>query len=38
MRHLERPLEIERESEELYAFNNDGLEMYERKWGIYLTE
>ena len=28
MRHLERLLEIERESEELYAFNNDGLVTY----------
>ena len=36
MRHLERILEIERESEEQFAFNNDILEMYERKWERYL--
>ena len=36
MRHLERILEIERESEEQFALNNDILEMYERKWERYL--
>ena len=36
MRHLERILEIERESEEQFAINNDILEMYERKWEKYL--
>ena len=37
MRHLERLLEIERESEEQFAINNDGLEMYEKKWEKHLT-
>ena len=37
MRHLERILGIERESEEQFAINNDVLEMYERKWEKYLT-
>ena len=37
MRHLERTLEIERESEEQLAINNDILETYERKWERYLT-
>ena len=37
MRHLERILEIERESEEQFAINNDVLEMYEKKWEKYLT-
>ena len=36
MRHFETLLELERESEEIYASNNDTLEMYERKWEMYI--
>ena len=36
MRHLERILEVERESEEQFAINNDTLDIYERKWEKYL--
>ena len=32
MRHFERILEIERESEETFAANNDNVETYEKKW------
>ena len=32
IRHFETLLEIERESEEIYAINNDILELYKRKW------
>ena len=32
MRHFERLLEIERESEEIYALNNDKVDIYEKKW------
>ena len=38
MSYFETLLEIERESEEMYALNNDNLEMYERKWGMYIIE
>ena len=38
MRHFERLLEIERESEETYANNNDTLDRYERKWETYIIE
>ena len=37
MRHFKTLLEIERESEEIYAINNDTLELYERKWDKYIT-
>ena len=36
MRHFERILELERESEEIHALNNDKLEIYERKWEKYI--
>ena len=36
VRHFETLLEIERESEEIYAINNDNIELYERKWEKYL--
>ena len=36
IRHFETLLEIERESEEIYAINNDILELYERKWDKYI--
>ena len=36
MRHFETLLEIERESEEIYAINNDNMELYERKWEKYI--
>ena len=32
MSHFERILELERESEEIHALNNDKIDMYERKW------
>ena len=38
MRHFEALLELERESEEIYANNNDTHETYERKWENYITE
>ena len=38
MRHFEALLELERESEEVYANNNDTQERYERKWEKYITE
>ena len=38
MRHFERLLELERESEEIYALNNDNLESYDRKWEMYIIE
>ena len=38
MRHFERLLKLERESEETYALNNDKLESYERKWEMYKVE
>ena len=34
MRHFETLLGIERESEEIYAINQDILELHERKWDI----
>ena len=37
MRHFETLLEIERESEEIYAINQDTLELYERKWDKYIN-
>ena len=37
MRHLERVIEIERESEEINALNHDKMEVYEKKWEKYLT-
>ena len=37
MRHLERVIEIERESEEINALNHDKMEVYETKWEKYLT-
>ena len=36
VRHFETLLEIERESEEIYAINNDNMELYERKWEKYI--
>ena len=36
MRHFETLLEIERESQEIYAINNDNMELYERKWEKYI--
>ena len=38
MRHFETLLELERESEEIYDSNNDTLEIYERKWEMYIIE
>ena len=38
MRHFERLLEIERESEEIYALNNDTVDRYEKKWEMYIIE
>ena len=35
MRHFETLLKLERESEEIYASNNDTPEIYERKWEMY---
>ena len=32
IRHFERTLELERESEEIYDFTHDEIELYERKW------
>ena len=37
MRHLERIIELERESEEKYALNQDKMDIYEKKWEKYLT-
>ena len=37
MRHFETMLEIERESEETFALNNDNIETYEKR-EMYLTE
>ena len=37
VRYFETLLEIERESEEIYAVNNDSIELYERKWEKYLV-
>ena len=36
MRHFEMLLEIERESEEIYAINRDNLELYEKS-GISIS-
>ena len=36
MRHFERILELERESEEIYALAHDRIELYERKWEKYI--
>ena len=38
MRHFETLLELERESEEIHASNNDTLEIYERKWERYMID
>ena len=38
MRHFERTLELERESEEIYALTHDKIELYERKWEKYIRE
>ena len=38
MRHFERLLEIEIESEEIYALNNDIIDRYEKKWEMYIIE
>ena len=35
--HFKALLEIERESEEIYANENDKIEQYERRWEKYLT-
>ena len=35
MRHFETLLELERESEEIYAINNDTLEMHEKMGDVY---
>ena len=32
MVHYKRLMDIERESEETYAIQNDTMEMYEKKW------
>ena len=37
MRHLERIIELERASEEIYALNQDKINIYEKKWEKYLT-
>ena len=37
VRYFETLLEMERESEEIYAVNNDSIELYERKWEKYLV-
>ena len=37
MRHFEILLEIERESEEIYAINRDTMELYERKWDKFIN-
>ena len=37
MRHFERIIEIERESEEIHALNQDEIDIYEKKWEKYLT-
>ena len=31
-------LELERNSEETYALHNDTLDIYERKWEVYIIE
>ena len=36
MRHFERIIEIERESEEINALNQDKMDIYEKKWEKYL--
>ena len=38
MRHFERIIELERESEEIHAINQDKIDIYEKKWEKYLTE
>ena len=38
MIHFKRMLELERESEETYALNNDTLDIYEQKWELYIIE
>ena len=35
--HSERLLEFERESEEIFAIQNDKLEAYEYKWERFIT-
>ena len=36
IRHFERVLELERESEEIYAQSQDKIELYEKKWEKYI--
>ena len=38
LRYFERLLDLEIESEEIYALNSDKLELYERKWKMYIVE
>ena len=37
MRHFERIIELERESEEIHSLNQDKMDIYEKKWEKYLT-
>ena len=38
MIHFENMLDLERNSEETYALHNDTLDIYERKWEVYIME
>ena len=38
IRNFERVLELERESEEIYAQSQDKIELYARKWEKYIRD